>query len=784
MRRYSRVVALSIVLLAVQLACGTNVSPTPAEPTFTPTKAFTPTPTSIPGPHGQIAYGSEINDKSQVVLMDLDSGNVTNLTVDFSNEYYRPVWSPDGRKLAMRTEITSAGGGISVMDVGLEGGRPVGSPPVELFHKFADSPTWSPDGSRVAYVTTGDSGYWTSYTVDLAGSAPVLIPGIPVHATDLAWSPDGTWIAFSYYSDSSRQIDDLYVIHPDGTGLTQLTNTPDADEDGPAWSPDSRQIAFTYRDRTGTSVGESDIYRMNADGSGITRITSDPASEFDPAWSPDGIQIAFTSDRNEVNDGNYEIYIIHVDGTGELRLTDNLSTDRWPTWRATPAGTSYAGCRMGGKFIEDVTVPAGTRFTSPQKFSKVWRIQNSGDCAWTPAGYGLRFAEGEPMGGPAFLPLSGATQSGDTIDLTLTLTAPDTAGAHRGKWTLFDNTGRPVPGPDGNPLTLAVDIEVTAPSDSVLPSALYFRSDRSGSYQIWRMDTDGATVTQITNESAPVGPYDVSPADGSLAYVSENKLIMVNRDGTDRRIVADFGEARGGSPAWSSGGLLAYALGGIRVYNPATGEDRLVRANGTGESVAGIANYSPRSWSPDGTKILAAVGYYEGADLAIVSAADGSDLAHAPYTGMYVWSKNSLGFCLASATYAEMAGMDPGMQWVTTVGYLSPLIDNAFVWWPFQRPDTQLAYFVSRPAGRTVTQYTVTMSVSASNGSGEHALRTQPMLLDSRDAFNASWSADGAAAVVWIIHSASGFREVLLIPANDGPAVFLSAEGSEWHWGS
>jgi hypothetical protein len=311
---------------------------------------------------------------------------------------------------------------------------------------------------------------------------------------------------------------------------------------------------------------------------------------------------------------------------------------------------------------------------------------------------------------------------------------------------------------------------------------LYFRSDRNGSFQIWRLETDGATFTQITSESSPVGPYDISPTDGSLAYVVKSQMILTDRDGANRRIVADFGETRGGAPAWSPDGRLAYGWNGIHVYQPATGEDRLVRANGTQQSMGGIANYSPRSWSPDSSMILAAVGYYEGSDLAVISAADGAVLAHAPYTGMYVWSKNSLGVCLASATYPMMSGMEPGMQWVTTLGYLSPIIENAFVWWPFQRPDTQLAYFVSRPAGQTATQYSVVMSVSASNGSGERPLRIRPILLDVRDTFHAIWTADGSAAVVRIARPASGSLEVLLVPAGDGPAVFLSAEGSEWHW--
>ncbi len=782
MPKFFRKYALFLLLLAAAFACGPRTAiPTIGVPTSTPTIAASPTPTSIPSPRGQIAYGSwDINNDSQVVLMDLQTGNVTSLTAGSGGSYYRPVWSPDGSRLAMREDITMDGGGIAMMDVRLEGGRPAGSAPVELFHGFADGPTWAPDGSRVAFVSTHESGTWNAYTVDLLGSAPVRIPGIPPHATDLAWSPDGTWIAFANYDNPSEQIDDIYIIHPDGSGLTRLTNTPDSDEDGPAWSPDSRQIAFSWRDRTGT-VGERDIYRMNADGTGVTRITSDPASEFDPAWSPDGTQIAFTSTRHETNDSNYEIYIIDIDGTGEMRLTNNLTTDRWPTWRNAPAGTDYGACAPSASFVADVTIPAGTRFTGPQEFTKVWRIRNNGSCAWAPAGYGLRFGGGETMGGAAYLAMPGAIQPGDTVDLALKLAAPAVSGTHTGSWVLFDNTGRPVPGPDGLPLGLPVTIEVLPPSTSVLPSPLYFLSDRSGSTQLWRLETDGTTLTQITNEPADVGAFDVNGGDGTIAYVSQNQLILLHRDRTDRRVIADFGEERGGSPAFAPDGRLAYAKGGVRIYDPSTGEDRQLIADNSTDTPASFAVYFPRRWSPDGAKLLVMIGRYEWAEAGILSS-DGSVLASSDYSDMFAWMNDSRSVLLASSTFPMMGGMNPGMQRLSDSGAASVMIADAFVWWPFQRPDGRLEYFVSRPAAMDATAYSVQMAASAADGTSEHALRSAALALDARDSFLGQWWNDGGAFAARIVRSVSGSQEILLIPASDDPIVFLMSDGSDITW--
>jgi Tol biopolymer transport system component len=67
---------------------------------------------------------------------------------------------------------------------------------------------------------------------------------------------------------------------------------------------------------------------MNANGTGQTRLTSNPDYNGEPAWSPDGSEIAFTSYR----DGNYEIYVMNTDGTGQTRLTNNLAYDGEPTW--------------------------------------------------------------------------------------------------------------------------------------------------------------------------------------------------------------------------------------------------------------------------------------------------------------------------------------------------------------------------------------------------------------------------------------------------------------------
>jgi Tol biopolymer transport system component len=190
---------------------------------------------------------------------------------------------------------------------------------------------WSPDGSRIAFVSYRD-GNGEIYVMNADGSGQTNLTNNPWEDLNPTWSPDGTKIAFD-----SRLVDDkmdIYVMNADGTGQANLTNSPGFDY-GPRWSPDGSRIAFvSERD------GNQEIYLMNADGTGQSNLTNGTAFDNDPRWSPDGTKIAFVSHEEGVPSANYEIYVMNADGTGQTNLTNNPAGDLGPHW--SPDGTKIA----------------------------------------------------------------------------------------------------------------------------------------------------------------------------------------------------------------------------------------------------------------------------------------------------------------------------------------------------------------------------------------------------------------------------------------------------------
>lgn len=104
-----------------------------------------------------------------------------------------------------------------------------------------------------------------------------------------------------------------------------------------------------------------------------------------------------------------------------------------------PAATRTPNCD-NANFITDVTYPDNTVVSAGDNFTKTWRFKNIGTCSWTPS-YALVFVNGESMGGPTVQALAGNVNPGQTVDLSVALTAPSSNGTHTGNWGIRNAAG-------------------------------------------------------------------------------------------------------------------------------------------------------------------------------------------------------------------------------------------------------------------------------------------------------------------------------------------------------
>jgi Tol biopolymer transport system component len=155
---------------------------------------------------------------------------------------------------------------------------------------------------------------------------------------DPAWSPNYTRLGFSRRHGGylGQMYNGLWTIGYDGLGLFRVTT--DSSDKGPAWSKTNR-IAFYSTRETEATTGTNEIYTINPDGTGLTRLTNNIVEDRDPAWSPDGSKIVFASDRAQRIRGKTHLYVMNADGTGVKQLTFGSGEDQ-PAW--SPDGSKIA----------------------------------------------------------------------------------------------------------------------------------------------------------------------------------------------------------------------------------------------------------------------------------------------------------------------------------------------------------------------------------------------------------------------------------------------------------
>lgn len=174
------------------------------------------------------------------------------------------------------------------------------------------SPSWSPDGSKVAYVSFREYRKPVIFVQDLMTGNRKVVVNEKGNNSAPAWSPDGSTLAVALSRDNHTQI---YAVSSEGGALRRLSNSNGIDTE-PNFSADGQWIYFTS-DRSGSAQ----IYRMSASGGDAKRITFNGANNTSARLSSDGKTMAWVSQRN----GVYSLYAMDLASGQEMRLADQAT---------------------------------------------------------------------------------------------------------------------------------------------------------------------------------------------------------------------------------------------------------------------------------------------------------------------------------------------------------------------------------------------------------------------------------------------------------------------------
>ncbi|MGO9019636.1 MAG: hypothetical protein ACLQVJ_14930 [Syntrophobacteraceae bacterium] len=198
--------------------------------------------------------------------------------------------------------------------------------------------TQSPAGT-IAFSSLGPRG-WDIYITDANTRQTSRLTDSPSLDYNVVLSPDGNRIAFVSERDGNME---LYSVRLDGSDLRRLTDNFALD-DHPAWSPNGSRIAFVSTREPAHTPGKAwnAVYVMNADGSGVRRLSPIDASDYSPAWSPTGDLIAFASGSGEK--GCTDIHAMKPDGSDRRLIVRNGG---WPSFEADGRSIFFHSPREG-----------------------------------------------------------------------------------------------------------------------------------------------------------------------------------------------------------------------------------------------------------------------------------------------------------------------------------------------------------------------------------------------------------------------------------------------------
>ena len=467
-----------------------------------------------------------------------------------------PTWSPDGSRLAFEARQDAD---WDIWLTQITGGQPVNMTPDQIGNDHY--PSWSPDGRSIAFVSRRD-GEWGLYATAAVGGTPRLLRGLPSSRQGAPqWFAGGDEIGVPGYESGHNFVDIVSidslearrVALPDHEGY-QFSNL--------RWSPDGRYLAYIDKWR---SFEVTRLWLVPSAGGEPTSVTDGTSNDWSPSWSPDGRTLFFVSNRG----GAMDLW--------QQRISD----DGQPEGDARPLTTGVG--IDAAVFSPDGTKLAyskGSRFPS----TNVWRIPRlDGRLATWADAEQLTFDDA------AFVEWLDLSPDGTRLVMS-----SDRTG-NQDLWS-FPSAGGPL-------VQLTSDRTPDwAPRWSPDGREVAFVAYRTGNREIWVMPVEGGPARQLTSHPAMDFYTAWSPDGRSIAFTStragDRDIWVVPADGGEARQLTD-GPGQDSDPDWSPDGQSV-------VFNRGGGGSgtmiwKVAAAGGVAEAVS--PNQAPASmprWSRDG----------------------------------------------------------------------------------------------------------------------------------------------------------------------------------------
>jgi TolB protein len=403
-----------------------------------------------------------------------------------------------------------------------------------------------------------------------------------------AWSPDGQWIVFTSERNGSA---DLYSVRTDGSGLERLTDNP-AYNDQAAFSPDGSQIVFV----TTRAGGTANLWILDLKTRRATPLTSGPGGNFRPAWSPDGRWIAFSSDRESslpTAKGRWErlhlvdIYLARPDGSGLKRLSRHGDFCGNPKWSRD--STSVVAYCMPAEDTWTYRVALRKGGLAEEGETTLIRIDiASGEATPVSAGPGVKiFPSVLPSGEVAYFRADGRAQG--------VFYAGGKAGpAGEVRW--------PVWSPDGNRIVYGRDV-------SPPPGAPRKIWSRNSQYELF--STGILPAYDRSGKRYVATALAANRRDSTLTLTEGDGPVKKLLESKDELIIAPQWSPSGDAVIFGIGkfaAFLDFAIGAKKPVDPVNGgaQVAVINVDGSGlrKITSGANNNGFAAYAPDGKRIV------------------------------------------------------------------------------------------------------------------------------------------------------------------------------------